>query len=99
MERTSLIHKMEGYIQDFRAQLEKNDPASLSTLTTNTRHFFAKLLKETPAAGDIKDSIKAFSNCIDQFEQSCAVNDKQSASKSLTLMEETVRGLLKRSVA
>jgi len=99
MERTPLIHKMEEYIQDFRAQLEKNDLSSLSTLTANTRHFFAKLLKETPDADHMKDSIKNFSNCIDQLEQSCAENDKQSASKSLALMEETVHGLLKRSAA
>ena len=90
---------MEEYIQDFRAQLEKNDPASLAVLAANTRYFFAGLLQDTTDGACMEDSIKAFTGCIDRFEKSCNINDKQAAAKQLAEMETIVRGLLKKSAA
>ena len=99
MDRTATIHKMEEYIQDFREQLEKNDPASLAVLAANTKYFFAGLLQDTQDGSCMEDSIKAFTGCIDRFEKSCSIDDRQTAAKQLAEMETIVRDMLKKSAS
>lgn len=95
MRTETIVRKMEEYVQDFRAQLEKNDPASINTLMANTEAFFNELSGELPANADFGRGVEQFRGCVERFGDACKLNDVRKASEVLEEMESTVQSLEK----
>ena len=93
MKMNTIVSKMEEYVQDFRAQLEKKDPASLAVLTKNMKTFFEDLEGELPANADLGEKVRSFKGCVERFGKACEQNNMQEAAQALSEMETTVKKL------
>ena len=99
MQPETVVRKMEEYIQDFRAQLEKNDMASLAVLTNNMSLFFDDLEGELPANSDFGLKIEELRECSDRFGKACEQKSMQQAASALAEMESTMQNLKQQCAA
>lgn len=93
MQLNTVIQKMEEYVQDFRAQLEKKDPASVEPLVANMRTFFDDLEGKLPANADSRGMVDEFKDCAARFGEACRDNNMEKAAKTLSDMEGVVASL------
>lgn len=93
MQLTTIVQKMEEYVQDFRAQLEKNDPDSVAPLIANTRTFFEELEGSLPANAASRGKVEEFKGCVARFGEACSRKDMEKAAKTLADMENSVASL------
>lgn len=93
MQIETVVHKMEEYIQDFRAQLAKKDLESVDVLTKNMTLFFDNLEEELPANSDFGLRIEEVRECAERFGKACEQNSMQQAASALAEMESIVQHL------
>lgn len=95
MQKETAIRKMEEYVQDFRAQLDKKDPASIAALTANLTTFFEDLEGSLPADANFGEKTSVVKTCAERFGKACENNNIQEAASALADMERTVAALRK----
>ena len=92
MNREKFAESLEGIIDSYKEQLEKNEDSTLSNLGNMAKMGYETLKAKLSGTDEDKHVLEMFKTYADDFEDALKRQDKSTAIKALDDMKKTLQG-------